>query len=412
MARSSRAAVWLARLAVLSLLLTLLGATFSVRAPRAAAQDQPADPTQADTATVNVELILDSSGSMAELTTDGEPRIDAAKSVLNEVIEAIPEDRPGVNVGFRVFGHEGNNTEAGKAESCASTELRVPIEGVNKGALREQTEAYQPVGWTPITLALTEAAQDFEPGGESITNALVMVTDGLETCDGDPCAAATAIAESEVQGTIYVIGLGNTPEELNILRCIADNSGGQLFGAGNAGELSNALFTILEELQVVVTTGSFEIEEIGGLFPSATLTGSGGATDSNPQGQQLSFTIDNTTGINRIDEMPVGVYRLSFRYPSGQEKVLNVNIEADRLTTLRGSILELPQGQGEIYAIRDLAGVLVYQDQLEIGTRIWVLPDLYSIDLQEVVGNPILFYARVQTLPGQVTHLEVFTSNG
>src|SRR4051794_5818952 len=63
--------------------------------------------------TVNVELILDSSGSMAEVDATGQSRIDAAKQVLNSVIDQLPE-REGVNVGFRVYGHQGNNTEAGK----------------------------------------------------------------------------------------------------------------------------------------------------------------------------------------------------------------------------------------------------------------------------------------------------------
>ena len=95
---------------------------------------------------VNVELILDSSGSMAEETNTGEPRIDAAKRVLTEVIAAIPADRPELNVGFRVFGHKGNNTEAGKAESCQSSDLTVPIEGVDKEALQAQVADYAPVG--------------------------------------------------------------------------------------------------------------------------------------------------------------------------------------------------------------------------------------------------------------------------
>ena len=70
---------------------------------------------------------------MAEETNTGETRIDAAKSVLNDVIDAIPEDRPEINVGFRVFGHGGNNTQAGRDESCQSSDLTVPIGGREQG---------------------------------------------------------------------------------------------------------------------------------------------------------------------------------------------------------------------------------------------------------------------------------------
>jgi D-amino-acid dehydrogenase/Ca-activated chloride channel family protein len=124
----------------------------------AAAQDTP-NATQANAKTVNVELIFDSSGSMAQEVSPGVTRIQAAKDVLNDVVDAIPETE-GINVGFRVYGHEGTNQEQDRELSCQSTELIVPIEGVNKDALRGAIESYSPVGWTPITLSLEEAAKD------------------------------------------------------------------------------------------------------------------------------------------------------------------------------------------------------------------------------------------------------------
>lgn len=62
-------------------------------------------------ATVNLELILDVSGSMVQALDSGETRIDVAKRVLNNVIAAIPE-RDGINVELRIYGHEGDNSEA------------------------------------------------------------------------------------------------------------------------------------------------------------------------------------------------------------------------------------------------------------------------------------------------------------
>ncbi len=401
---------------VLTLLLVFAGSGLSLAS--AAAQNGSPSPSPSTApagapagSTVNTELILDSSGSMATATSTGEPRIDAAKRVLTNVIGTIPNDTGRINVGFRVFGHTGNNTESGRAESCRGTELRVPISGVNREALLGQVDAYQPVGWTPITLALTEAAKDFPAAAEGIRNSMILVTDGLETCDGDPCAAATAIAQGDVKGVINVIGFGTSPEETATLSCIANNSGGLLLSANNYDELLAAVFTILEQENVISRTGSFEVEDIGGLYPNITLTGQGtGATDSNPNGGEPQvFTIDQTTG-NRLDDVPVGIYQASFVYPSGATKTVNVNIEADKLTVLRGSILELPHGAGEIYTITDLGGVLVWQDQFELGDRIWVLPDLYTINLLEIVGDPVLFSATVQTLPGQVTKIDVYTA--
>jgi len=401
---TTRTQSWLIRAMVLGMILSLFGASLLIQEPRTA-QAQTAAGTQ-----VNVEMIMDSSGSMAELTDNGEPRIDAAKRVLNQVIDAIPVDRPELNVGFRVFGHLGNNEESGRAESCQSSDLTVPIEGVNQDALREQVANYAPVGWTPIGLSLERAGADFPPASETVTNAIILVTDGLETCDTDPCAIATALKESDAALTVYVVGLGLDEEELRITGCIAENTGGQIVGAQNADELSAALFTFLEELQIVVTTGILEIESIGGLFPLATVTcAEQQATDSNPQGGGEPFTYTFTRDTNTV-EVPVGVCDLVWGNPSGEQTTIKVNIEAERTTFVRGSLIKFPQGAGEIYVLKAQDGTVIWQDQIEQGDWVWVLPGIYTCDLLELVGDPILISFTVQTLPGSATQVEIFTA--
>ncbi len=400
---TTRAQTWIRPATILGLLLPLCGAGVLVHGPeRALAQTQPG--TQ-----VNVELMMDSSGSMGAATDTGEPRIDAAKRVLDQVIEAIPADRPEINVGFRVFGHKGNNTPAGRAESCQSSDLTVPVQGVDKAALSAQVANYTPVGWTPIGLSLERAGADFPAASDTVTNAIILVTDGLETCGADPCAQAKALKESDQAVTVYVVGLGLDAEELRITSCIADNSGGRIVGAQNASELSAALFTFLEELEVVVTTGFLEIESIGGLYPLATLTcDAQGASDTNPQGgEPFSYTF--TAETNKV-EAPVGVCDLAWTNPSGAQTAIRVNIEADRTTYVRGSLLKFPQGAGEIYVLKAQDGTVIWQDQIEEGDWVWVLPGIYSCDLLELVGDPVLMSFTVQTLPGSATRLEVFTA--
>ncbi len=195
---------------------------------------------------------------MAAETNTGELRIDSAKRVLTEVINAIPEAE-GVNVGLRVYGHLGDNTDEGRPESCVSSNLLVPIDGVNKSELLAQVDTLQPVGWTPIGYALEQASADFtQPAGDDVVNAIVMVTDGLETCDADPAAIAGDLRNSEAGITTHVIGFGTTPEEQAILSNIAEAGEGQLLGSDNTGQLLSALFEVLEELEVVEETGTGE----------------------------------------------------------------------------------------------------------------------------------------------------------
>lgn len=204
---------------------------------------------------VNIEFILDSSGSMANVTDTGETRMEAAKRVLHQVIQAIPDRQGSVNVGFRIYGFEGNNSDTTKQISCNSSELRVPIQGIAQSKLLQAIDQAQPTGWTPIARSLALAAKDFPPGGKSVTNNIVLLTDGTETCDGNPCQVATSIHNSPGKIVTDVIGFGTTPEDQQTLSCIADNGGGLLLGAGNADQLRNALFSVLEQLQVVVGAG-------------------------------------------------------------------------------------------------------------------------------------------------------------
>jgi cyclophilin family peptidyl-prolyl cis-trans isomerase len=211
-----------------------------------------------DGKTINLQIIVDQSGSMAAATDTGPLRIEAAKTVLNEVIAQIPEDE-GVNVGLRVYGHRGNNQPPGQAESCVSSDLLVPMQGVDKAGLTTQVNALQPIGWTPLGYALEQAANDFtEPASENVVNAIIMVTDGLETCGGDPAAVAAELQNSPAGITTHVIGFGTAPEELAILEGITQNGGGQLLDSNNAAQLMAALFEILEDLDVVEESGSGE----------------------------------------------------------------------------------------------------------------------------------------------------------
>ena len=148
-------------------------------------------------------------------------RMDAAKAAMRQVIEEIPE-REGLNVGFRIYGHEGSNQEADRALSCRSTELLVPIAGVDKVRLLKQVDSFEPTGWTPLARALEEAGADFKPGGESVTNAIIMVTDGEETCGGDPCQVAAQLNAAEVEVVTHVVGFALTPEQQAAVACIAE----------------------------------------------------------------------------------------------------------------------------------------------------------------------------------------------
>jgi hypothetical protein len=357
---------------------------------------------QATGTTVNVQLVLDSSGSMGE-RIGRETRMQIAKRVLREVIEAIPE-RPGINVGFRIYGHRGNNTRAGRAVSCRSSELLVPIDGVDKEAILEQVDAARPTGWTPLAYSIGRAARDFEPALEGVVNAVVLVTDGLETCGGDPCAVTAALHASDVQLITHVVSFAQSRQERQLLRCVAENGGGRLLSADNADQLSDALFTILEELEVVSTTGFLELEAFGELWPAATAICTGPVSDTDPEGT-VTVSFEDTN----VMEVPVGDCEVSWSNPAGTVTSVSVTIEPDRVTWIRGSVIEFPQGAGESYRVTDQAGIRVWEAPFETRDRIWVLPGQYQVELAPRVGDPILVWAALETLAGTETRIRAGT---
>jgi hypothetical protein len=109
-------------------------------------------------------------------------------------------------------------------------------------------------------------------------------------------------------------------------------------------------------------------------------------------------------------ELEVGAYAVTWTNPSGESSRLEVQIEPDQTTWIRGSLIRFPQGAGEPYTVTDLAGVTIWNGPFEFGDVVWVLPGIYTIRLGERVGDPILISAQVQTLPGSVTAIEVWTA--
>lgn len=182
----------------------------------------------------NALLVLDSSGSMAADDGTGQTKMEAAKEALSRysgVSAAIYE------TGFAVYGHTGTSDESGKAESCAeAAETLLPIGEVSPETFEETLSRFQPTGWTPIEGALREAEAAFA-GKEGQVNQMVLVSDGIETCGGDPVAAAEELRVSGIELTIDVVGFGVPGDEADQLRDVAAAGGGEYYDARTGADL-------------------------------------------------------------------------------------------------------------------------------------------------------------------------------
>jgi len=151
----------------------------------------------------NVEILLDASGSMAG-KIGGQTKMDIAKNAIREFIGSLPEE---AKVGLRVYGHKGSNQPKDKDLSCSSSELMISFEATNRSELDTSLGQFQATGWTPIAKALEDAANDLSAFDEKQnTNVIILVSDGVETCGGDPVAVAKKLKDSTGNPFVHVIG--------------------------------------------------------------------------------------------------------------------------------------------------------------------------------------------------------------
>lgn len=172
----------------------------------------------------NVMIVLDASGSMAA-KADGKTRMEAAKDAIAAFAASLPAD---ARVGLRVYGHKGTGAEGDKALSCSSSEVMYPLAAFDKAKLQNSLSGFKPAGWTPIGLALQQAQEDLRPfKGEQNTNIIYLVSDGIETCGGNPVEAAKQLAGSEITPIVNVVGFGTDGPGQQQLKQVAQAAGGR-----------------------------------------------------------------------------------------------------------------------------------------------------------------------------------------
>ncbi|HLR92556.1 MAG TPA: VWA domain-containing protein [Atopostipes sp.] len=173
---------------------------------------------------LNVIVLLDASGSMANLVDGEKTRMDAAKDAITWFMRDLPEE---TNVALRVYGHEGSGSQSDKDRSCSSSELVYGFAPYAESDFSAALNQFQPAGWTPTGLALSEAEKDLSSfDGETNTNIVYLVSDGIETCETNPLEAAEQLYNSDILPIINVIGFGVLGNEQNHLREIADRVDG------------------------------------------------------------------------------------------------------------------------------------------------------------------------------------------
>jgi len=172
---------------------------------------------QKETETTRILFIFDASKSMFG-HFGGKPKIDIAQRLLSEAVDSL-RNMPNVGLALRVYGNRSIITPGN--QDCEDTHLEVPFGPENVPQIKTVLKSTYPKGTTPIAKSLEATINDFTPCS-NCKNIVILITDGIEACDGDPCAVSRALRKNNIFLKPFVIGLGVLEEYKKNFYCIGN----------------------------------------------------------------------------------------------------------------------------------------------------------------------------------------------
>lgn len=180
----------------------------------------------------NVMVVFDASGSMYQ-KINGKTKLEIAKESI--ISAADKWYAQGTNLGFVAYGHR-------RKRDCSDIEVLVKPGPIRRDAFRETVNGIAARGSTPLTQAVETAARAMDYTNKKAT--VILMSDGRETCEKDPCQIARRLERAGVEFTAHVIALNVKAEDEAGLRCLATETGGRYISAANASHLTNAFFKV------------------------------------------------------------------------------------------------------------------------------------------------------------------------
>ena len=179
-------------------------------------------------------FVLDGSGSM-RANWEGKTRMQIAKRALSKIVDSLKINK-NVELGLRVYGHQFDR----KHQNCQDSKLEVPFGENSHTNIISKLKTIVPQGVTPISISLEKAANDF-PKDPKYRNVIIIITDGLESCGGDPCAVSQALQKKHIFLQPFIVGIGMTKKDAKQFNCL-----GTFYNAKSVKQFSHILSDIVQ----------------------------------------------------------------------------------------------------------------------------------------------------------------------
>ncbi len=330
----------------------------------------------ADARQSNVEIVLDASGSMNGRLGSGERKIDAAKQAVRTFVSTVDPD---IRLALRAYGHQSHRSK----KDCRDTGLLVDFgpAGKTAGNVADRASGLAAQGYTPITYVLGLAADDLKPTEGSHT--IVLVSDGKETCEGDPCLLARKLAEADADLVIHTIGFGVDPTTRKQLECIARFGRGSYFPADGIEALSASL------TRAVVTVQAEPVREAAATEATANVTGQLEIVGADKHAVLDAETGEEVTRISytkTVEKLEPGLYNVVF--DNGLWK--SVEVRAGETTVLEPAILRIVNGYKHDIVDRETGLVVSSVSSTADGGKAVLVPGRFDVRFEDAVWTDVV----------------------
>jgi Ca-activated chloride channel homolog len=197
-------------------------------------------------------FIFDASQSMA-VTWQKQSKIAIARKVLIDIIDSL-EHVPNVQMALRMYGHHSPVPP----QDCSDTKLEVPFAPGNASKIRQQLRYVIPKGTTPIAHSLELSGGDFPTGCTDCRNIIILITDGVEACDGDACAVSLDLQRKGIILKPFVIGIGIDENFRQTFNCI-----GRFYNASQEEKFGEIMDVVISQA-LNATTAQVNLLDIDG----------------------------------------------------------------------------------------------------------------------------------------------------
>jgi Ca-activated chloride channel family protein len=197
-------------------------------------------------------FIFDASQSMA-VTWQKQSKMAIARKVLISIIDSL-EHVPNVQMALRMYG----NRSPVPPQDCNDTRLEVPFSAGNAPKIRQQLRYVIPKGTTPIARSLEMGGGDFPSGCDDCRNIIILITDGVEACDGDACAVSLELQKKGIILKPFVIGIGIDENFKQTFNCI-----GRYYNATQEEKLGEIMDVVISQA-LNATTAQVNLLDVNG----------------------------------------------------------------------------------------------------------------------------------------------------